>query len=283
MTLFGGAIVGAALLLTVFGLDRLANRVTTPDTRPMTPTVPELGMAHEDLVVESGRVSLHAWLLDSPEAQPFEPLLVLAHGWSANYSTVLLLAEPLVRAGHDVIVFDVRGHGRNEATAFVTIRDFRDDLVAITRYAAKRFPDRQLVLVGHSMGGAAGVLAAADGAPIDGLVLIAAPADVLRVTAEYLSDRGLPGRLMVNLLRPFFWRRVGGSFRPLTPGRRIRDVDVPMLLIQPENDGRVDRWHAETLAQAAGLPINVVPDREHTDVLAAPRTLQLIETFLESL
>jgi uncharacterized protein len=264
-------------------LDRLANRVVRPVTRPPERTVPDLGVAFEDLTIRSGEQDLAAWLLQPSRAQPFEPLVLMAHGWGASYATLLALAEPMVNAGHDVLLFDVRGHGRNEPVPYVTIRHFRDDLMAVARYAAKRFPDRQLVLVGHSLGGAAGIIAAADGAPFDGLVLIASPSDVLKVTAEFLTDKGLPGGLLVQLMRPFFWRRIGGSFRPLTPSRRIRELDLPQLIIQPEHDRRVERAHADRLSAASGQEYHLIADREHTDVLAAPETLRLIEDFLEAL
>jgi uncharacterized protein len=283
LTVFGLSIAGAVVVGSLLGLDRLAGHVVRPAPRPLERTVPQLGVAHEDFVILSGDHALGAWLLQPSRAQSDEPLLLLAHGWGANYGTVLRLAEPLVHAGHEVLLFDVRGHGRNEPVPFVTVKHFRDDLMAATRYASRRFPDRQLVLVGHSMGGAAAVLAAAERAPVDALVLIAAPADILRVTAEFLTDRGLPGGLLVNVLRPFFWRRVGGSFLPLTPSRRIRELDLPILLIQPEHDTRVEREHARHLAEAAGIDMHLIRDREHTDVLSAPETLHLIEELLEKL
>jgi uncharacterized protein len=279
-----GLLVGASSAVLMLGvLDRLANRVVRPVTRPPERTVPDLGVAFEDLTIRSGEQDLAAWLLQPSRAQPFEPLVLMAHGWGASYATLLALAEPMVNAGHDVLLFDVRGHGRNEPVPYVTIRHFRDDLMAVARYAAKRFPDRQLVLVGHSLGGAAGIIAAADGAPFDGLVLIASPSDVLKVTAEFLTDKGLPGGLLVQLMRPFFWRRIGGSFRPLTPSRRIRELDLPQLIIQPEHDRRVERAHADRLSAASGQEYHLIADREHTDVLAAPETLRLIEDFLEAL
>ncbi|MEM7416064.1 MAG: alpha/beta hydrolase [Gemmatimonadota bacterium] len=275
-----GVIVAAAL---VFGIERTARRVLNPAPRPIERSVPEIGIDYEDLRIQSGDHELAGFLIKPPQAQPFEPLLLVAHGWSAHHGTVLRLAEPLAAAGHDVLLVDVSGHGRNPRIPYVTIRMFRDDLMAITRYAAKRFPDRQLVVIGHSMGGSAGVLAAADGAPIDGLVLIAAPADVLRVTAEFLTSTGMPGALLVGLMRPSFWARVGGGFRPLTPSRRIREVDVPVMVIQPEHDQRVAYDHAQRLSEAAGVPIHMIPGREHTDVLSAPQTLRHIEDFLEEL
>ena len=280
MTPLWVVIAGFVLVVMVF-MDRQAMRVASPVRQPIDRTVPELGVPFEDLAIPSGARTLAGWLITPAQAQPFEPLVLLAHGWGANYSTVLRLGALLVADGHEVMLFDARGHGRNPALPQVTIRDFRDDLMAVARYAAHRFPDRQLILVGHSFGGAAGVLAAADGAPIDGLVLIAAPADVLKVTAEYLTDHGQPGTFMINVLRPFLWRRVGGTFLPLTPSRRIRALDVPLLLLQPEHDQRVARAHADTLAAASGQSYHLIPGREHTDVLEAPETLRLVEDFLE--
>ena len=234
-------IVAVSIVLVavaLYALDRFAAKVLDPAPRPIERSVPEIGIPYEDLSIESGGHQLAGWLIKPAQAQPFEPLVLVAHGWSAHHGVVLRLAEPLAAAGHDVLLFDVRGHGRNPRISYVTIKDFRDDLMAITRYAAKRFPDRQLVVVGHSMGGSAGVLAAADGAPIDGLALIAAPSDILRVTAEFLGRRGAPGGLLVNLMRPSFWWRLGGGLRPFTPHRRIREVDVPIIILQPEHDQR---------------------------------------------
>ena len=274
----GVGVVGGALWL-----DRLANAVVRPTPRLPERSVPDSGLDHEDIVIPGHGHPLAGWLMSAAPSALGKPLVLLAHGWGANYGTVLKLAEPLVREGHDVLLFDMRGHGRNQGVPFVTVRHLRDDVLAVTRYAAARFPARRLVLVGHSFGGAASVLAAAEGAPVAGLILIASPSDVLRVTAEFLTQKGLPGALLVTVLRPFWWWRLGGTFRPHSPARRIRELTVPVLIIQPEHDSRVHRDHAERLSAAAGTPYHLVPDREHTDVLGAEQTVRLVHDFVERL
>lgn len=266
----------------LFALDRLANAVVRPVPREPDVTVPDLGLPHEDLTIPSGDHELLGWLL-TPSDPGRRPLVLLAHGWGANYGALLQLAGPLVVSGHPVLLFDIRGHGRNEAVPYVTVRHFRDDVMAAVRYAAERFPDRRLVLVGHSLGGAAAVLAAAMGAPVDGVVTIAAPANVLEVTADYLRDKGFPGRFMVVVLRPFWWPRVGGTFRHLIPERKIGGVRQPVLVLQPEDDRRVGRSHAHRLAAAAGVTACVIPGTGHTSVLAHPETFARILTFLNDL
>jgi alpha-beta hydrolase superfamily lysophospholipase len=295
-------LVGAAAAGGIYTLNRLANEVVRPVPREPSRTVPDAGLDYEDFTIASGEHRLAAWLLRGgagrgrtstrePACEPTgeevqvdeAPLFVLAHGWGASYGTVLQLAEPLARAGHEVLLFDMRGHGRNRAVPYVTVRHLRDDVGAVARYASERFPGRPLVVVGHSFGGAASVLAAAEGARFAALVLIAAPADVVEITAEYLTARGMPGALMATVLRPFWWWRLGGTFVPHSPVRRIGELDIPVLIIQPEHDQRVHRTHAERLAEAAGVEYHLVRDREHTDVLGAAETVRLVTSFAEGL
>ncbi|HUF76812.1 MAG TPA: alpha/beta fold hydrolase [Longimicrobiales bacterium] len=278
--------VGVAAAGGLYALDRVANAVVRPVPRLPTRGVLDAGVDHEDLTIASGHHTLAAWLLHprgarERPASAGRPLFLLTHGWGASYGTVLLLAEPLVGAGHDVLLFDMRGHGRNAPLPYVTVRQLRDDVIAAVGYATERFPGRPLVLVGHSFGGAASVLAAAEGARVAGLVLVATPSDVVCITAEYLTAKGMPGALMAALLRPFWWWRLGGTFVPHTPERRIREVDVPVLIIQPEHDERVHRRHAERLAAAAGIPYHLIPNREHTDVLSDETTVRLVTELAE--
>ncbi len=275
-------LIVTAVVLVAAGvlLERVAGRVVHPIPSLPERSVPDSGLPHEDLAISVGGYELGAWLLRSGRAGPRAPVLLLAHGWGANYGTVLRLAEPLAREGRDVLLFDMRGHGRNEPAPHVTVRHLRDDVAAVVRYASERFPGRPLVLAGHSLGGAASVLAVAEGAQVAGLVLIATPSDVLRITREYMTDKGLPGGLLVKVLRPFWWWRMGSTFRPHSPVRRIGELAVPLLMIHPEHDRRVSRSHAEQLSAAAGVAYHLVPEREHTDVLDAPMTVQLVRDFM---
>jgi len=212
--------IGGALVLVMVGLDRIANMVVRPTPRPPDRTIEDVrGLAYADFDVPAGDRELAAWTLH-PRTTPRRPVFLIAHDWKVSYGTILRLIEPLARACFEVVLFDIRGHGRNEEVPYVTVRHFRDDITAAVRHMRVRHPGRPVVLVGHSLGGAGAVLSVAEGAPVDGLVLIATPADVLAVTAEFLSDHGLPGRLIVNVCRPFFWRRVGGSPSAGAPRRR---------------------------------------------------------------
>jgi alpha-beta hydrolase superfamily lysophospholipase len=273
----------AAAVLGVIALDRLANLVVRPRPKPPDRTIDELEeVAYRDFRIPSGDHKLAAWELRPPMGTRL-PVVLIAHGWGASYGTILRLGEPLAKAGFEVVLFDIRGHGRNEELPYVTVRHFKEDVTAALEWTKTHFPGRPILLIGHSLGGAGAILALADGAPADALVLIAAPSDVMRVTAEFLSDHGLPGKLAVTVFRPFFWWRLGSTFARFTPRRRIGEIRVPLLLLQPEHDTRVVRGHAEELAKAAGQPYVLIKGAEHTNVLEHPETVSLIESFAASL
>lgn len=103
--------------------------------------------------------------LHSPKKGSSQDLILIGHGVTANKDREFLvtLAETLADNGYEALRFSFSGNGDSEG-------DFRqscpskevDDLKAII----DAFPDRALSYVGHSMGGAVGVLAISKQFPI---------------------------------------------------------------------------------------------------------------------
>lgn len=281
-------ILAAPIILLLMGvgvlaLDRLALRVVRPPRRPPGRTPRDLSLPFEDVTIP-GSIPLRGWLME-PAGDGHPAAVILCHGWAANSGVLVELAAAVVAAGHPVLLFDVRGHGRSEDAPHVTVRHFRDDVRAAAAFMGERHPGRRLVLGGHSMGGAASVLAAAGagGVEVAGLVLIAAPADVLEVTSDFLDGRGLPGRMMVWAFRPFWRLRVREPYGDLVPERRLKEVKAPVLVVQPEIDVRVPEEHARRLARAAGVEPRFVEGTTHTEILEDPRTAELVKDFLAGL
>jgi pimeloyl-ACP methyl ester carboxylesterase len=88
---------------------------------------------------------------------------------------------------------------------------------------------------------------------------------------------------MVIALRPFWWLRIGGTFRDLVPGRKIAEVRQPILLIHAENDRRVGLSHARRLSAASGAVIHTIAGAGHTNVLGYRETHGRLLAFLEEI
>lgn len=82
------------------------------------------------------------------------PVIVMAHGYSADRASMSGLARSLAEAGYAVLSFDFRGHGSN------TQRfqgDLRDDVAAAVEWAqtSPYVDGSELAVLGHSMGAGA--------------------------------------------------------------------------------------------------------------------------------
>ena len=78
-----------------------------------------------------------------------DPALIFIHGWSGD-STYWDAQLDAFSKHYTVVTLDLAGHGDSgTARAEWTMDAFGDDVVAV----AQQIPNRQLVLVGHSMGG----------------------------------------------------------------------------------------------------------------------------------
>jgi pimeloyl-ACP methyl ester carboxylesterase len=104
------------------------------------------------------------------------PPIVLAHGLTAHRDLVVHGSRALVRAGHELIHYDARGHGESDpgAPGSYVYEQLADDLDAVVAATAAERP----VLAGHSMGAhTIATLALRDPARWAGVVLIS-PASV---------------------------------------------------------------------------------------------------------
>jgi pimeloyl-ACP methyl ester carboxylesterase len=85
-----------------------------------------------------------------------EPAVVLIHGWSCD-SNYWREQIPLLKSKHTVITVDLAGHGGTDANRTDwSMERFGQDVAA----AVAAVPNRQLILVGHSMGGPVAIEAA---------------------------------------------------------------------------------------------------------------------------
>ena len=134
--------------------------------------------------------------------------VLLLHGFGDTPQTLSLLARRLAKSGYSVLVPLLPGHGRT-MDAFTKSR--ADDWINEARRAlmGMRERHRTVSIVGLSMGGALGVLMAAEFRDISSLVLI----------APYV---GMPLQLRVAATTHWLWGRLAGKINARNP-RSIRD------------------------------------------------------------
>src|SRR3990170_8338346 len=120
----------------------------------------DIGLPFETTVVGSDGVDLPAWFMPAPGGER-GPGVVIVHGWESARHRTLPIAQFLHAAGFHVLVFDVRGHGANPPEeAPITGGEFGADAAAAVRTLAGRPEIDRVGVLGHSMGGVGGPIAA---------------------------------------------------------------------------------------------------------------------------
>ena len=203
--------------------------------------------------------------------------VVVVHGFCAHQRApeVVALVGRLVDAGHPVLTFDLRGHGRSEGECTLGGRERLDVDAAV---AAARADHDVVVAVGASLGGIAVVDHLVDATTADAAVTVSTPATwgVPRSLAGLLAavtTQTPPGRMLIA--RKTGTRVAVRPARGAPPVERIRLARAPVAVVH----GLADRFIAPAAARAlyAAVPgprhLALVPGMGHGFGRAAGPTI----------
>ena len=98
----------------------------------------------------------------------------MIHGWGGNALFLLPLAEAFLASGLNILLVDSRNHGQSDDDGHSSLPKFAADLSSAIDWV-KQQPehDGPITLCGHSLGGGAVLLAAADRNDISAVISLA--------------------------------------------------------------------------------------------------------------
>ncbi|WP_166361828.1 alpha/beta hydrolase [Pseudomonas akapageensis] len=197
------------------------------------------------------------------------PAVLLMHGWEGRPTQFASLINALVAAGYTAVALDGPGHGRSpgrEAHVGLFAR-------ALLEAAAELPPLR--AVIGHSMGGAAVLLATQMGLRADVVVSISAPARLIGVLRGFARQVGLPSPARAAFIHQVE-RDVGLRTTHLDVSHY--QLDMPGLIVHAEDDSVVPAGEARAIHDAwFDSRLLMLPEGGHQRVLADP---QLVEAVL---
>ena len=250
------ALLGPLVLAYRFALVYRA-RAGYPRRRPAQFTPADLGLPFDSTVVDSPGGRLPAWFIPANCGRP-GPGVVMVHGWESARDRALPYAQFLHAAGFHCLVFDVRGHGGNPAELLpISAGEFGADALAALDAMLQRPEVTSAALMGHSIGGAGAIIAAAADPRTAALIATAVPSDPDRLTRQTfrLAHLPFPGPVawpLGWLTTRVFLRPRGHSIGAVSAREAIARVDGPILLIHGRQDQVVPFGDLARLATAAG-------------------------------
>ena len=137
---------------------------------------------YRELWLNSEGLRLRAWL---SVAAGERSAVVIVHGLGDSLESYLEHARPLRERGHSVLLVDLRGHGGSEGS-YTTLggRERADIAAAMDELRRRGLATHGIVLMGHSMGSVAVLLAAAKAKDVRA-VIVEAPYDTYRNTIAH--------------------------------------------------------------------------------------------------
>lgn len=227
-------------------------------------------------------VTLRGWYLPT-EAR--RNLIVLVHGMWSSWLEMAALGRDLHARGHDVLLFDLRGHGQSDSSRLSLGRRERADLRAVLRWAEDQgFSRDRIGWLGYSMGASTLLLEAAQNPEIQVVVMDSPYGDLPELLKTQLSKHSrLPSWFNPGILAAARWC-FGVRTDDLVPIRAARSWgNRPLLLIHGESDSIVPVRQAHQIAQAAGASCLTLtfPGVEHVQAYETDPQgyVSVIETF----
>ncbi|WP_214467988.1 alpha/beta fold hydrolase [Microbacterium flavescens] len=204
-------------------------------------------------------------------------VVVLAHGWDGRASQFAALVRELLAEGYRVVAFDAPAHGDSLGRGTYLI-DWIDALGAIRRRYG-----RLHTVVGHSFGGLATLIAAADGLAVDRVVTVAAPADADLLLTQFQAMLRFDDRTAAALRVRFADRFFPGErdpFARLSAVRRPLPHATPLLAAHDEGDRVVPFGELARIVEAnAGTQIAATRGFGHNRILESDAFLDAVLAF----
>jgi len=218
----------------------------------------KINFINQDGVALVGRIELPA------DQQPHN-FAVFAHCFTCtkNLSAVRNISRSLTSAGFGVLRFDFTGLGESDGDfADTNFSGNVEDLIAAANYLEKNYQAPAL-LVGHSLGGAAVIFAAAQLDSVSAVATIGAPSNpkhvqhLLRSSIEEIKQSG---KATVNLggrdftIKKHFLEDLNAHSMQDT----VKSMDKALLVMHSPQDFTVDIKNAEEIYVAAHHPKSFV-------------------------
>jgi len=201
----------------------------------------------------------------------FDSVVIVCPGfYNSKDNRWMKKTAEILSSAHDVIVFDLRGHGASGGTFTWSAKEDAD-VNAVIDYASNR-GYKDIGILAYSLGAAAAVKAVADRDTVRSMILISCPSSFETIDYRFWEP-GMFSDLFDNIACG--WQGKGARFGNLflSKGRPIDSIvrikDVPILFIHGDRDWVIKPRHSQKLYDAALCPkkIEIVKGGLHAERL----------------
>jgi alpha-beta hydrolase superfamily lysophospholipase len=218
----------------------------------------------EDVYFEStDGTKLHAWYFGPLNKKEPTAVIVQFHGNAENLTTHFFTLYEAPSRGFAYLVFDYRGYGKSEGSP--TPAGVVQDGIAAVRWMHKKHPDKPLVIVGQSLGGAIAMRAVnqvKNEVPISLMMVDSTFADYRTQARSMFSSS-----VLTFLFQPLAWLAADNSQSPREDIAQISPI--PLIVVHGDKDRVVDQAMGKEVYALAKEPKEFwsIPDCQHVQFM----------------
>lgn len=209
------------------------------------------------------------------------PVILAVHGWANTSESFLELAKQF--ENQRLILLHTRNHGGSDDEKYMNLVKYSQDIRAVINYIISEKKDTpKVVLLGHSLGGAAALWAATQDTNVNAVITVGTFADQETVIREGFIQNKLSSNFVSSMLT-YIEFRVGEKLITISPVKTIEEYKGPVLLIHGTKDEVVEFTDLNKIRKAArreNVSQFVMKGYGHSDLLAAPELADEIKSFL---
>ena len=191
--------------------------------------------------------------------------VLFAHCFTCNKNLLAIrnISKSLTSSGFGVLRFDFTGLGESEGDfADTNFSGNVEDLIAAAEYLGETYKEPSL-LIGHSLGGAAAIIAASQVPSIKAIATIAAPSNPVHVKnllRSNIEEINLKGKAIVNIGGRDFTikKQFLEDLKTRTLAQIVKELRKPLLIMHSPQDQIVAIKNAEEIYVAAHHPKSFV-------------------------
>ncbi len=276
------------LLLSVLGiiaffllLNSILYRIFHQPPVPSKRTPADIGLEFRERFVETIH-NKKLQLFEIPAIEPSSIVFLCVHGWANTVDSFLEIALHLRKLGA-VYLLNTRSHGRSDSEKNMTILKYETDIRHTINYLDQQIGQPyKLVLIGHSLGGAAALLTASEDQRVAAVASISSFANMRKILYDGFMKSNIP-RWFVNGLMTYIEFRLGRSLEDVSPENLVKKIKVPILLIHGTKDEVVDFTEMEKIFKQANKNLTqkfVAKGHNHSSLLKDENVAIAIEKFV---
>ena len=240
----------------------------------------------ESYIESYDNLNLHAYIVNQNNST--DKWAIVVHGYAGNGKLMSAKAKYFYEMGYNVLIPDLRGHGKSEGDYIGMGWKDRLDIISWIDFIIKNNSNSKIVLHGTSMGAATVLMASGENLPSNVKAIIADCAYTSvwdEFSYELETYLNLPSSYVLNVTNIVTKLKAGYSFKEASALDAVKKSTVPILYIHGDSDkfvpySMMDKLYNATKSQKKKL---TVEDAEHANShLMAPYLYWLtINDFLE--